>query len=59
MKRKKQSLLFFVGLGLFTIGIVLYVIYSFTEFEHNWVSIPFLLIAAILLVVNAVKSKKD
>ena len=59
MKRKKQSPLFFAGMGFFLIGIVLNVVYSFSELKHNWVVIPFLLIAAVLLAMNAAKVKKD
>jgi len=59
MKGKKQSPLFFAGMGLFSIGIVLNVISLFSKWEHNWIAIPFLLIAAVLLAVNAANMRKE
>ena len=54
--KNKLSPFFYLGLVLNALGFALRVVLA--DWQHNWIPIPIFLIGTILVVFNAVKSKK-
>ena len=54
--KKNLSPIFYVGIFLNTIGLILVVLLS--NSQHNWIPIPVLLIGTVLIMIGVVKSKK-